>query len=172
MTVLGSLERGKWFRIEDLKKDGFRQVPNDAGIYLFRYAPNRRPMAIARAGRMDPHGILYVGRSGNLRTRVRTFWNGLSDQNLEVAHSAANTYVHFDLQKRFSKRWLYVTWNAMDRGREKQAEKKVLDEYFRTYFDTPPLNLTVPRLWEPQRPNGNKPPASGVSRDGVKLARR
>jgi hypothetical protein len=130
----------RWHRLAILQKKNYSLVPNRRGTYIVRHAPKGQGYMVVRAGGLDMSGILYIGRSGNLKETIKSFYNAITDRHrpLDVRHLAACRFLGFRYQRRFRMRWLYVTWRAT--SQENLEAKKILDQYHREYLDLPPLN--------------------------------
>lgn len=71
----------EWSEWKNLKKLServgrrtFVGVPEKPGIYVIRWLKNGKPAIINRFKGKDKRGILYIGSSTNLKTRIKTFW--------------------------------------------------------------------------------------------------
>lgn len=139
----------RWSSLEQLSKSGFESVPEKPGVYKINFRSNGKPKPIAKAGGIDRNGIVYIGRSENLRHRIKIFWKGLRDKRskIKTGHSGANTYVLIGFGRKFSQKNLYVIWKTCAKEKTKEGEKALLHTYVKKYLDTPPLNLTVQRNW-------------------------
>jgi hypothetical protein len=130
----------RWQRLVVLQKRDYDMVPSRSGTYIVRHAPKGQAYMVLRAGGFDMSGILYIGRCGNLKTTIKSFYNAITDRHrpLDVRHLAAARFLGFRYQRRFRMRWLYVAWRVT--RKENLESKKVLDQYHREYLDLPPLN--------------------------------
>ena len=61
-----------------------------------QWAREGNPQVICRLGGTDREGLFYIGRTNNLRRRIRLFWKGVNGEESTVPRSDANTYIDFD----------------------------------------------------------------------------
>jgi hypothetical protein len=129
-----------WRRLEVLQKNDFSRVPSRSGTYIVRHAPKGQADMVLRAGGLDMSGTLYIGRSGNLKATIKTFYDAITDRHrpLNARHLAGERFLAFRYQRTFRIRWLDTTWHLT--SQENLEAKKLLDEYHRQFLDMPPLN--------------------------------
>ncbi|MEM0348639.1 MAG: hypothetical protein QW318_06985 [Candidatus Caldarchaeum sp.] len=90
----------EWKNLEKLsEKVGprtFVGVPEKPGVYVVRWVENGKPRETPRFNGIDKNGIIYIGRSKNLKSRIRQFWRALKEEEKsgdeEGPHSGGNTY--------------------------------------------------------------------------------
>jgi hypothetical protein len=141
------LRWSEWFSIEDLDKIA---IPSESGVYEIRWALKGVPQPISRANGTDCSGFLYIGKSQNLKNRLRRFRNGIrtaakghANRNI---HSRALTYSYFDFTRKYRPEQLQGRYARLPKAKIDCAEGKLILSYVRTYLDKPPLNISVKRL--------------------------
>jgi len=134
------------FRIDSLYTD-WDDMPATPSVYLIR---RRRP--VNRVGGTDARGILYIGRSVNLRERLWQFWY--------ANHHTASVYLwcnptlargvlgrrcssHKDVEDALGRLFARIATPVPKRQLE-GAERALLYQYVRRYGELPPLNFVLP----------------------------
>ena len=97
---------------------GVRDIPelsDTPGTYcIISVSKSGRPKRVDRVGGTDMHGIVYIGRSGNLRTRLRTLHNMLY-KRARSGHIAGRHYrASKVLQRVFPKQTLHFQFKHCD----------------------------------------------------------
>lgn len=123
----------KWRQLEGLD---FTIVPETPGAYVIATRS-----AIHRAIGIDPDGVLHIGESDNLRSRIRAFWNCASQLGTQ-GHMAGWRYQTYRMNKHFPLNDLRVKWCATRTKKLAYAlEGGRLKKYFADHLELPPLNL-------------------------------
>jgi hypothetical protein len=146
-TKLGSLmdedterlDKAQWYPLKTLDRS---IIPSSSGVYQVRWAVDNKPQPIPRAKDIDEKGILYIGQSGNLRKRIKDFWNGILG---EGTHTSGWTYDFYEFRKKFKPEQLEVQWMEVPKNEIRELETVLLLEYVSDYLDKPPLNIAIPR---------------------------
>ena len=122
-----------------IDSDLLEKVEAKPGVYrLYSVARSGRPESISRVLSTDRKGTLIIGESTNLRRRLNSLKNIIT-QNSKRKHSAATRYMRNPrLRKRFPPKRLCVFIEYCDD--HKQREKKYLEGYFQQFGELPPLN--------------------------------
>jgi hypothetical protein len=95
---------------------------------------------ISRAKGIDRMGILHIGESDNLRSRIRAFWNCASRSNTE-GHMAGWRYRMYRMNQHFPLHNLRVKWCATRAKKLAYAfEGEQLKKYLANHLELPPLN--------------------------------
>jgi len=139
-----------WYPSYLLNSKDYSDIPNKPGIYIIS---NRK--IIGRVGGDDRKGIVYIGKSTNLRRRVKNFWDGY--------HSAGGyLYEHPIIAEKIMKMKI-INEKDVDKGIGKlkiryatitdsekleMAERAVMFAYIRRFGEAPPLNLNMPKRWD------------------------
>jgi len=141
-----------WYRsyLLNFCKEDYTDIPNKPGVYIIS---NRN--IIGRVGGDDRKGIVYIGKSINLRQRVKSFWNG--------NHTAGGyLYEHPVIARKIMKMRI-INEKDVDKGIGKLkiryatvtnleelelAERALMFAYIRRFGEAPPLNLNVPKRWD------------------------
>jgi len=139
---------GEPFCIESLY-DRWDTAPSTAGIYVIGCG---RPLN--RVGRLDPAGIIYVGKSRCLRDRLWTYWyvqheaSGILWENLQLAEALfgkpvrAVTDVVLLIGQSIARVSTPIPPHDLD-----VAERAVLYAYTLRFGEPPPLNAALPGRW-------------------------
>ncbi len=133
----------KWMGWTDwtpLEGFDFKIVKPGPGTYVIA---TDKPLS--RVVGVDPNGILDIGESAWLRSRLKSFYRRASGCK-RVAHSAGRRYVFFNLNRYFPLRTLRVRWIEKKTKKEaRRMESKLLYEYIEHYHELPPLNAQFTR---------------------------
>jgi len=114
-------------------------LPNEPGVYrLIALNTRGRPKPLARVGGKDSQGVLYIGRSQNLRSRLRSLRRMLFD-GAPLGHIAGLTYRASPAIRRFAPP-SRIAFHFKASDDYKEQERKRLRTYFRKYGEVPPLN--------------------------------
>lgn len=102
--------------------------------------PSDKPLPIPRLAGIDSNGIIYIGESVELRTRIEKFYGG--------RHSGGGMYnlVRFRLSRYkpyFNYKLQYSYMKIRDLETMEQMETNILRRYFRKYCELPPFNSSV-----------------------------
>ena len=131
---------GKWRKIECIYDD--LDILNKQGLYQIRMADiYNNPIPIPRLVGTDEGGIIYIGQSKRLRSRIEDFYCG--------RHSGGGMYGLVRLRLKRNKRYIgyslhYRHMNINDSETMEKTETRMLRRYFREHCELPPFNSTVP----------------------------
>ncbi len=131
---------GKWRNIECIYDD--LDILNKQGLYQIRMADRyNNPIPIPRLVGTDEGGIIYIGQSKRLRSRIEDFYCG--------RHSGGDMYGLVRLRLKRNKRYIgyslqYRHMNINDSETMEKTETRMLRRYFREHCELPPFNSTVP----------------------------
>ncbi len=135
----------KWvgpFSLFNLRPGTDLQVDNRLGVYRIRaFEANGKALAINRLRGCDPLGILHIGKSVNLRTRIQAFRRSAEDGR--NGHKAGIEWDEYGFEEHLPVdrlRFDYVYVGTEDEAL--QLENKLHEEYRRKYLDRPPLDGT------------------------------
>ena len=131
--------------------DIWNSLPASAGVYVIM-----RDSAIPRIGGVDDMGIIYIGKSENLRERLWKFWtvkNHIASDFLWTHPTLAQAILNSkhikkaeDVEKYLGK--IKARYCApIDRDFLEEAERTLLFTYIEHFGEAPPLNLSLPRRW-------------------------
>lgn len=138
---------GRSFEFDAIYETWDEYLPDSPGVYLLM-----RGSVLARLDGDDRAGILYIGKTKNLRNRLWAFWCG-------GTHTAGSyLYSNPDIATRVLGTrcvGMKVVETAMGRLRARiaypvrrdrldRAEQAVLGAYVRRYGELPPLNFSLP----------------------------
>jgi hypothetical protein len=130
---------GEWHNIENIYHD--IDVLHRQGLYQIRMVnPSNKPLPIPRLAGVDESGIIYIGKSVELRTRIENFYCG--------RHSGGGMYNLVRLRLRRHKPYnnyllQYRYMKSNDENAMEKTETNLLRRYFRQYCELPPFNSTV-----------------------------
>lgn len=130
---------GAWRNIKNIYHD--IDVSHKQGLYQIRMVnPSDNPLPIPRLAGVDERGIIYIGKSVELRTRIENFYCG--------RHSGGGMYNLIRLRLRRYKPYnnYILQYRYMKISDEKVMEKtetNLLRRYFREYCEPPPFNSIV-----------------------------
>ena len=111
-----------------------KEIVESPGVYLLIY-PNLNPQ---RFGGKDKDGILYIGKSNNLKRRISSLRRGILNWNNEY-HSVSENF-----RKLFDKNTyneLRIGFFLSDKKNYSKLESEFLELYFMKYKDLPVLNF-------------------------------
>jgi hypothetical protein len=128
----------KWKPIEEALTG---DVPEKAGVYQIRCVDKTgKPVAINRLARKDKEGIVGIGESGNLKTRLGQFNKTIIKKDY-TRHAAAWHYLSFRYDKIFPVKLLQVRYKTTrNKSTATKIEFELLLKYRKIYMDSPPLN--------------------------------
>jgi len=138
-----SMTDNDWTEWASIEKLDFTRITTTSGVYEIGASINGQPQPINRANGVDKNGLLYIGKTGNLRKRINDFWIHLLTEGNQ--HTAAETYLIYGFYTKFQRENLQVRWLALPNGMEEEYEKKLIDEYLESFLDSPPLNIRIHR---------------------------
>ena len=111
-----------------------KEIVESPGVYFLIY-PSLNPQ---RFGGKDKDGILYIGKSNNLKRRISSLRRGILNWNNEY-HSVSENF-----RKLFDKNTyneLGVGYIVSDEKNYSRLESEFLELYFKKYKDLPILNF-------------------------------
>ena len=114
-----------------------------SGVYQIRWSIDGKPQPIHRADGVDERGLLYIGRSKDLKSRIWSFWRNIkTDVGL---HTSAITFRDYNYGRRFEENQLEVRWVTLPNDQANSVEREKLRDYIEKYLDAPPLNISKRR---------------------------
>ena len=111
-----------------------KEIVESPGVYLLIY-PNLNPQ---RFGGKDKDGILYIGKSNNLKRRISSLRRGILNRNSEY-HSVSENYRKLFDEDIYNE--LGVGYIVSDEKNYSKLESEFLELYFKKYKDLPILNF-------------------------------
>ena len=111
-----------------------KEIVEFPGVYFLIY-PNINPQ---RFGGKDKDGILYIGKSNNIKRRISSLRRGIINRNNKY-HSVSKNF-----RKLFDKNTyneLRVGYIVSDEKKYSKLESEFLELYFTKYKDLPILNF-------------------------------
>jgi hypothetical protein len=126
---------------QPLVEDVLKHVPDAAGAYVVRViASNGKPQLIRRCVGGDSNGILDVGESEDLRSRLRTLLRCMSDPK-QRGHTAGWRYAYLGMNALFPLTRLQFAFKQTNSKVDAYAlEGSILEAYVNRHFELPPLN--------------------------------
>ena len=137
------MTNNNWTEWASIEKLDFTRITTTPGVYEIGASINGQPQQINRANGVDRNGILYIGKAGNLRKRIKDFWRHILIEGNR--HTAAETYLFYGFNTKIPRESLQVRWLALPKGMQGEFEKKLIDDYLEKYLDSPPLNIRIHR---------------------------
>ena len=111
-----------------------KEIVESPGVYFIIY-PNLNPQ---RFGGEDKDGILYIGKSNNLKRRISKLRRGILNRNNEY-HSVSENYRKLFDEDIYNE--LGVGYIVSDEKNYSKLELEFLELYFKKYKDLPILNF-------------------------------
>jgi hypothetical protein len=123
-----------------LLNDRFRNhIPECGGVYFIHSYNNQIPIRLNRLLGADEEGILYIGKSDNLRERLRMLWRVLNPSQKATAHTFGKKYNSNEkLREAFPLESMYISYRISTEP--KTFEFELLDKYFLKFGEVPPFN--------------------------------
>lgn len=120
------------------------------GVYEIRLADQKgQPIGLSRFLDVDVEGLLVIGESANVATRLRDYYR--ASKGGASAHSEAERMYLIGLKTSFQKsvykgskvqfRWMRLK----DKAEAETYEERLLKTYFKRFGELPPLNSEMPR---------------------------
>lgn len=128
----------RWSDWTSLTREGVDMAPSAAGAYVFAL-PVGPPLQ--RWLGDDPHGLLGIGESGNLRRRLRALWASASIPG--TPGHMAGWRLGKGLLRRAGLRadQLRFSWQTLpDKKAALEMESRLLSDYVALFGEQPPLN--------------------------------
>ena len=114
-------------------------IPECGGVYIIHSCNKNIPIKIDRVLGQDEEGILYIGKSENIRERLRMLWRVLNPKHKATAHTFGKKYnENKKLREAFPLKSLFISYRISPYP--KLLEYKFLDKYFLKFGEVPPFN--------------------------------
>jgi hypothetical protein len=114
------------------------------GVYWIKLLRNQRPFEINRLGGPDKSGILAIGCTDNVERRRKQF---IDSSGGKYGHSEGMQW--FLVRKfwklgsqEYSLQFEYIKLSSKEASKTEEKEK--IQEYFKEYLESPPLNGAIP----------------------------
>jgi len=121
------------------RNEFWTEIPETAGIYLIHACSNQVPVKLNRVTGVDEKGILYIGKSKNIRDRLRMLWRVLNPKLKATAHTFGTKYnSNKKLRESFPVSSLFISCRTTNEP--KILESKLLNNYFTKFGEVPPFN--------------------------------
>jgi len=119
------------------------QLPDSPGIYRIRALTSpQKPASIPRCNGTDPKGILHIGETKYLRTRVRHFRNAAFRSG--DCHAAGCEFRDSGFASQFSKETIYYDFAEREsKEAAEECERALHEEYRKRFHDKPPLDSSI-----------------------------
>lgn len=129
-------------KIISLAENNFwKQISESGGVYFVYAYKNNIPIKLDRVLGADDEGLLYIGKSENLRERLRMLCRVLNPYQKATAHTFGTKYNNNKkLREAFPLNSLYVSFRITTNP--KKLVSGLLDKYFSNYGEVPPFNST------------------------------
>lgn len=117
----------------------WKHIPECGGVYFIKTHSKKKPIRINRVLGIDEDGILYIGKSENLRERLRMLWRVINPKQKATAHTFGKKYnENKKLREAFPLKSLYISYGISTDP--KVLEFKLLNKYFLKFGEVPPFN--------------------------------
>jgi len=129
-----------WSATYRLVSQDHLQIQHRPGVYRIRaYNDSDQAIPIARANGVDGLGLLHIGQSIRLGTRIREFRQAAEGR--KAAHPAGREYKRWEFSRLFPFGQLRFDYVLEDNQAEAiKVERELHEEYRRRYLDRPPLD--------------------------------
>ena len=130
-----------WSRYQ---KATLMQFGNKSALYRIRLVdPRGQPYQICRLAKKDAKGLLYIGESTNLGSRIKDF--NKSHDYLKDGHEAGIRLRFMEvIHSQFNKGEPEICFALADEKALRQEEARLLGNYFLKFGELPPLNSIMP----------------------------
>lgn len=133
-----------WQKIKDLTDKEISKIPKSPGIYFVRWSKNGCPVPISRLTGIDRKGIIYIGRSKNIRRRIKKLYDALI--NNKRTHTIFKTIVFCGISRVIKLEEYEITWEELKTDKDAIGQEwAAIKTYCDNYHEPPPLNLTISR---------------------------
>ena len=117
----------------------WKEIPILPGVYFIYSLNEKKAIKTRRVLGVDKEGVLYIGKSENLRDRLRMLWRVLNTNYKANAHTFGEKYNTYKILKdNFPKKTLAIKFVISKNP--KVLESKMLNEYIKKYGEVPPFN--------------------------------
>jgi hypothetical protein len=117
----------------------WNRIPESEGVYFIHSYNDENCTKLYRVLGQDEEGVLYIGKSKNIRERLRMLWRVLNPKLKATAHTFGTKYnTNKKLREAFPSKSLYVSYRTTIEP--KKLESELLDKYFLKYGEVPPFN--------------------------------
>ena len=148
INKLGEAESAKFSNSEFLV-----HIDKKPGVYIIRCLERGSPKHFTRLNGIDEEGILCIGKSVNLRRRIREFLKDIAAKGLkEKYHSEGWNFRKYFRDNPNPKAIkpeienMEVIWKTMNSEDEAdELETKLIQDYVMMFQDKPPLNISIKR---------------------------
>lgn len=115
---------------------------NKSSVYRIRaFKEQGKPLHIHRLGGVDPLGILHIGKSKNIKSRINFFRQ--SSEGKHNSHHAGYEFYVWDFKKIIPLNKLRFDYKEIPTEQEAlRLERLLHKEYRAKFFDRPPLDST------------------------------
>ena len=127
-----------WHSLAKMHAGGFPMINDGAGAYAIA-ATN---LKIPRVAGKDRYGLLYVGESNDMRSRLQAFYDSI--ERGHQTHVAGWQYNLVEFERCAPVETLRVRWLPTKTRQEAQeAQTKLLYAYVSNHCELPPLNCSL-----------------------------
>ncbi len=118
-----------------------RDFAEEGGVYELYSKNGGEVVVVNRCIKVDPKGILYIGKAKTFRNRVIGLRKTIDPLYKSESHICGRRYKNNkNLMKQFPFEDLYVRLHQFDQP--EVVEKKKIEDYFLEFGEVPPLNAT------------------------------
>jgi len=144
--------------LADLSRNGFKDVPKIAGVYVISWYRDGNPVPIRRILDADERGVVYIGSTKeSLKKRLRKLWISIEmaygrRTRKKYPHTFGVSLLYTSLHTVIKDNELMIFYKSFTPEEADYQEKLALFEYTRRYGEPPPLNLRIEReylaIWD------------------------
>jgi excinuclease UvrABC nuclease subunit len=121
----------------------WHNVPEEPGVYMvLNVTDSGKPSKLNRLLNIDENGILYIGKSSNLRDRLRMLWRTIQPDLKATAHTFGRRYKEIStLHTAYPISSLAITFSLVENP--DKEESNLLRNYCEKFGEVPPFNSSI-----------------------------
>ena len=121
----------------------WQSIPPSSGVYfIYSLNDNGLPIESQRLLGTDTEGVLYIGKSNNLRDRLRMLWRVLNPEYKTTAHTFGSKYNSYKILREYFPHDKFAI-KFEESKLPLELEKKSLKYYLNTFGEVPPFNSSI-----------------------------
>ena len=124
-----------------LNREKIADLPENPGVYRIYAYSNEEPIEINRFANKDKQGLLYIGRTKNLKARLNNFLLSSDTNKRTHNHSGALKYRNNHIiREALKNHTICFEYFELDEDVIKNKETELLNQYSSLFGEYPPLN--------------------------------
>jgi excinuclease UvrABC nuclease subunit len=118
----------------------FENIPEHPGVYkIYSLDVEGNPLPLQRVLGADVDGVLYIGKTSNLKNRLRMLWRALNPDYLATGHTFGVNYKQLEIIRHaFPLQTLAVDYEVTTHYGERETE--LIEQYRQQFGEVPPMN--------------------------------